>query len=150
MSGGTARSVMRKSTPASHSRANRGHGVRFMRERLRRLSSKAEIFESRDFQKLERYPRDDGVESGRRLPGEFLTLAKRTDLVSVARLRYFLPLPSRRGAPVVKRTSRRSPEPQVRVRLPAGALKSEKSIGNKRLFVVAAMAGGTVWLRFGS
>src|SRR6516164_2519566 len=44
-------------------------------------------------------------------------------LVRTARLSYFLRLPIEIGAPVVKRTSRRSPEPQVRVRLPAGALK---------------------------
>src|SRR5260370_37449803 len=41
------------------------------------------------------------------------------------------------GAPVVKRTSRRSPEPQVRVRLPAGALPKSQLIKAK----IAAVPG---------
>jgi hypothetical protein len=49
-----------------------------------------------------------------------------------------------RSAPVVKRTSRRSPEPQVRVRFPAGARKNPNNAPSNR----AQSAGTTSLFQF--
>jgi hypothetical protein len=51
----------------------------------------------------------------------------------------------RSKAPVVKRTSRRSPEPQVRVRLPAGAREWQKILELPTVFQPSAASGKNSW-----